>query len=62
MNTMPDVNRERRANEHRRRNSRPLTEVMAEACERALDALKHGDLKLVEREVEYVKEKLEKVA
>lgn len=62
MIAIPDLTRERRANQFANRNKRNPFEVCLEACERALDVIKHGEIKLAEREVEYVKEKLEKVA
>lgn len=65
MSTITDVDRERRRAQHaaRSRYSRhTMMEVCLEALDRALDAMKHGDHKLAEREVEYVREKLEKVA
>jgi hypothetical protein len=56
------ITRARRAQQFANANRRNPFEVCLEACERALDAIKHGEIKLAEREVEYVKEKLEKVA
>jgi hypothetical protein len=61
MSTLADLDRERRAAQHANRNKRNTFEVCVEAIERAQDALKHGEVKLVERELEYVREKLEKV-
>jgi hypothetical protein len=62
MSTMTDVDRARRAAQFANANRRNTFEVCVEAIERAQDALKHGEVKLVERELEYVREKLEKVA
>jgi hypothetical protein len=61
MSTQADVDRERRAAQHANRNRRSMNEVCFEALERALDALKRDDRKLAEREIEYVKDQLEKV-
>jgi hypothetical protein len=53
---------ERRAAQFAARNQRGPYKMWLEALERAHDALKRGELKLVEREIEYVREKLERVA
>ncbi len=65
MSTHAHVDRERRRAQHaaRSRYSRQtMMEVCLEALDRALDAMKQKDFKLAEREVEYVREKVGKVA
>ena len=61
MSTKSAVDRERQAALHTRKNNRPMEEHFLEAVERARYALKHGDVKLADRELEYVQEKLEKI-
>lgn len=56
------VDEERRAAQFAARNLRHPYEVWLETLERAQDALKRGELKLAEREIGYVIEKLGKVA
>jgi len=60
--TATAIDRLRRQNQHRSRNQRCAVEIALEALERALDALRHEEWKLVEREVEVAKEKLERIA
>ena len=62
MPTFNNADDQRRAASFARRNVRNPYEVWLETLERARDALRRGELPLVEREIEYVIEKLEKIA